>query len=182
MSRALCLLILPLTLMLTGCWTGPLLFTAVDAAKFLEDGAYRLVEPGSSDPGGDVLNIRNQYDGSLLVTGPDHPWRVLTVPLLQAGSGRFILQLQESDPKRPERSIKATYMLLDMRRQHPAITILACDAETAGAVEASGGFIARDPQSASSCGFTDGAVLKQRIAAAGQGLSEPDIELIRVAE
>ncbi|AUW59707.1 hypothetical protein C1T17_18080 [Sphingobium sp. SCG-1] len=180
MSRALLLLILFLTL--TGCWTGPVLFTAADAAKSLKDGAYRLVEAGSSETGGDILPISTQHDGSLLVTGPEHPWRVLAVPLAQAGRDRFILQLQQTDPKTPERAMKATYMLLDMRRQHPAITILACDAETAAAVEASDGFIARDPQSASSCGFTDGAVLKQRIVAAGQDLSNPDIELVRVGE
>lgn len=180
MSRALPRLILLLTL--TGCWNGPVLFTAADAAKSLEDGAYRLVEPGSSGSGGDVLTIRTQRDSSLLVTGAEYPWRVVAVPLTDAGRGMFILQLQQTDPERPEEAMKAAYMLLDMRKQHPAINILACDAETAAAVEASGGFIARDPQSASSCGFTDRAVLKQRIAAAGQDLSEPDIELVRVAE
>jgi hypothetical protein len=180
MPRALPLLILLLTL--TGCWTGPALFTAADAAKSLQDGAYRLVEAGSSEPGGDILTISTQRDGSILVTGPEHPWRVLAVPLAEAGRDRFILQLQQTDPDRPERAMKATYMLLDMRGQHPAITILACDADTAAAVEASGGFIARDPQSASSCGFADGAVLKQRIAAVGRDLSEPDIELVRVAK
>ncbi|WP_311270367.1 hypothetical protein [Sphingobium sp. WCS2017Hpa-17] len=182
MSRERALLILPLALILTGCWTGPALFTAADAARSLEDGNYRLAEPGSSVSSGDILTISTQRDGSFLVTGPEHPWRVLAVPLAKAEPDRFILQLQQTDPKRPERSMKATYMLLDMAKQHPVITILACDAEIAAAVEASGGFIARDPQSASSCGFTDTAILKQRIAAAGQDLLEPDIELIRVAE
>lgn len=174
--------LLAFLLSLTGCWTGPILFAPADAVKALEDGRYRMIEPGADAGAGDHLVVKGQADGSLMIYGPEHPWRAIVAPLPQAGKERFVLQLSGTNPERPEQVMKATYMLLDKRGRHPTITILRCDTKTAAAVKASGGFVASDPQSASSCVFSDLATLRDRLAIAARISSRPDIELVRMDE
>lgn len=174
--------ILLLLLTLTACWTGPALFTAADAARSIDDGHYRMVEHGADASDGDLLVIHRQPDGSLLVEGPEHPWQGIAAPLPQIGPGRFALQLVEHHPDRPERAKRATYMLLDVQGKHPAVTILHCGSYVAAAVEAAGGFVARDPQSAASCAFADQELLRRYLVEAARQKLKPDIDLVKVVE
>lgn len=180
-----------LTLLLSACWSGPPLFTARDnVAGAIPDGSYIIREPTGPDgpyrfdkpSADDALRIRAQADGSLRVTAgtgeETRDWQVLAVPLISPTDRRFILPVE--DRRRNAAVRGASYLVLDARSTPLRLYIPPCDADARAAVEGSGGYVSRDPQSASECIFRDPAVLRaqlQRAAAAEQSV-EKSLELV----
>lgn len=168
-------------LLLAGCWGGAPWYDAADAVTVLPDGSYRLAEPGSPSTEGDSLALHNQPDGTMLVTGAEHPWQGIAVQVDPARKDLLLLQLREGGEARSFAHSKAVYMLLDVQPQGFFVTILPCNGSIAEAVERAGGFIARDPQTAASCDFPDKATM---IAQLERIMREPprhDIELKRIS-
>ena len=171
---------LGMLLALAGCWSGQPWFAASDGVAIIPDGRYRLVEPGAPPEGSDVLRITRQPDGSLKIDGAESPLRAVLVPLGGAtGAGRYIVQLEKPDPERPG---KAMFMALDNRNGRYRIAVLNCGSAAAKAAEASGGSIARDPQSASTCVFGDRDALVTTMRAAMAATPALDLELERIPE
>lgn len=166
-------------LMLGGCWTGLPWFAASEAVTVIPDGSYRLAEPGAPPEGADVLRISRQKDHSLLIGGADAPLRAIVVPLGGAvtNANRYIVQLQKLDPHRPA---KAMFLMLDNGQGRFRIAVLGCGSVAAAAAERSGGSVARDPQSASTCIFGDRDTLVTTLRAAADAEPALDLELVRV--
>lgn len=161
-------------LLLSACWSGPPLFTSRDSvAGAIPDGNYIVREPAGPDgptpfdkpSTDDAMRVRAQPDGALRLTagGGDEvrDLRVIAVPLLAAKPRRFVLQIE--DRKRRAAPGDASYLLLDAQAKPLRLYILACDADARRAVESSGGFVSRDPQSASQCIFRDQATLVKEL-------------------
>lgn len=180
-----------ITVFLSACWSGPPLFTARDTvAGVIPDGRYIIREPtrpGEPHPldqpsADDALRIRGQSDGSLRVTAgagqERRDWQVLTVPLAGASDRRFILQVE--DRRRNAAARRASYLMLDARATPLRLYIPPCDAEARTAVEGSGGYVSRDPQSASQCIFRDAAALRSQLqrVIASQPAPEQSLELV----
>lgn len=166
-------------LALGGCWTGLPWFAASEAVGVIPDGSYRLAEPGAPPEGADVLHISRQKDRSLLIRGADAPLRAIIVPLdgAMANANRYIVQLQKLDPRRPP---KAMFLMLDNRQERYRIAVLRCGSVATAAAERSGGSVARDPQSASTCIFGDRDTLVTTLRAAAHAEPALDLELVRV--
>lgn len=171
---------LGMLLALAGCWSGRPWFSASESVAVIPDGQYRLVESGAPPEGHDVLRIARQRDGSLKIDGAESPLRAVLVPLGGAtGAGRYIVQLEKPDPERPG---KAMFLMLDHREGRYRIAVLACGSAAATAAEGSGGLVARDPQSASTCVFGDRDTLVTTMRAAVAAAPALDLELERIVE
>lgn len=155
---------------LGGCWSGPPILDASQAANVIPDGVYRL----DDDEAGDRLRIGRQRDGSLLVTGAEQPWRVIVGSIDPGRKEQFVVQMQNAE--RPQR---ASYMLLDTSNKRLRLTILSCSGDARAAVERTGGTIGRDPQSAASCSFATRATLIEQLRKARPASgSDSTVELI----
>lgn len=173
---ALRFLLAPMLLVtLASCWTGDPWFDAAEAVAVIPDGRYRLAETGAT-AGGDRLDIRRQRDNSLIVTGPDNPWRAIIVPLDPEDKNRFVIQLQEQNPRHPTHAL---FVLLDASKRRYRIAVLDCRGAAAQAVKDTGGRISSDPQSGASCIFADRATLLAQLRAASTEKAGLDLELVR---
>ena len=173
-------LALGMLLALAGCWSGQPWFAASESVAVIPDGQYRLVEPGAPREGRDVLRIARQQDGSLKIDGADSPLRAVLVPLGGAmGSDRYIVQLEKPNPERPG---KAMFLMLDHREGRYRIAVLPCGSAAADAAKGSGGSVARDPQSGSTCVFGDRDTLISTMRAAMAADPALDLELERIVE
>lgn len=161
---------------LTACWTGDPWFAASEAVAVLPDGTYRLTERGASPSEGDPIQITRQTDNSLLLEGAKNPWRAILVPLEPGDQTRFIGQLQEQDPQRPTHAL---FVLLETAGGRYGVHVLKCRRDAQDAAERTGGFVARDPQSAATCVFHDRTTLLNQLRAAAHQAPALDLELTR---
>jgi hypothetical protein len=173
------LLALIACLPLAACWSAEPYYAAADAVSVIPDGSYRMAEPGSTSQEGDRITVRTQGNHIMALTGADHPWQGIAVPIDPARKTWFLLQLEERDPANADRRPKALYMLLDAQPSGLFVTILPCTGSIAEAVERAGGFVSRDPQSAASCSFPDKATLVAQLATVLRDTPKHDIALIR---
>lgn len=164
---------------LAACWDGDAWYDPGPSPAALAPGDYQLVEPGKPAEDDDLLQIRQNGDGSLTVAG-ETPWRIVTVPFGPTDEKRYIIQAQkiEGEGSRPG----ALFLLMEVRDGRYLITILPCGGAAREAVKRSGGFVSRDPNSASSCTFTDRAVFEKQLGVfiASPDRTGPDMELVRV--
>ncbi len=185
---------LAMSLILSGCWSGPPLFDARDAVPVIADGTYYAREPIApggpypvEKPGDEVMTVRRQVDNSLLVTsgGSDDAervdLRVLAVPLDPAHADRFVLQIERRYRGEPRHDV--SYILLDTRPSPARLVILPCSSAVRSAVEAGGGYVSRDPNSGAQCIFRDRTALLGQLRASLVAETAPGnvLELIRVS-
>ena len=159
--------------MLTGCWTGGHWYAASDSRPVLPDGRYRLVTdemPGK----GDVLSIHRRPDGATAIEGGDNPLIAVLVPLGGASPHRHVVQLQRDDGV----ARRALFILLDDSGGRYRLALLPCSGSRAEAARASGGSIARDPQSAATCNFGTREALLANLVAVSRD-ARFDLELVR---
>ncbi|MGV3479954.1 MAG: hypothetical protein ACO1O3_08410, partial [Sphingobium sp.] len=102
-------------------------------------------------------------------------------PFGPAADRRYLVQTQKMDGKGHDDG--ALFLLLEVREGRYLVTVLPCGGSVRAAVERAGGFEAADPNSASSCNFTDRPLREAQLKAflATPDRKEPDMELIRVA-
>lgn len=186
------LVLLVVAMTLSSCWSGPPLFDSRDAVAAIADGTYVVREPARPgqpermpEPGEDAMIVRRQPDNSLHVTMADDveqavDYRILAVPLADAEAGRFVLQVQQRRDAAPD---DVGYLLLDTRPSPVRLAILPCSSAVRVAVEASGGHVARDPNSASQCIFRDRATLLAQLRRFTSPKASPneELELIEIS-
>ena len=178
MHRSIAVLIAPL--LLVACWEGEPWYATSEGQAAIPPGDYRLVEPGAPPEGDEVLRVAMNDDGSQSITA-ETPWRIVSVPFGPAADRRYLVQTQKMDGKGHDDG--ALFLLLEVREGRYLVTVLPCGGSVRAAVERAGGFVATDPNSASTCNFTDRPLLEAELKAflATPDRKEPDMELVRVA-